>query len=74
MVNFQGEHDDAKRLPKISLNRSANSTIGGMYSVDDFGISSDLWIKESKINYNLNIWKSETVPLNRRVPDSRPEE
>ncbi|RUS84775.1 hypothetical protein EGW08_007459, partial [Elysia chlorotica] len=42
-------------------------------NADDFGVGSELRKKDSLIKYNLDIWRSDTIPLDRKVPNSRPE-
>ncbi|GFS18670.1 polypeptide N-acetylgalactosaminyltransferase [Elysia marginata] len=73
MREWEGEIEKIKFLLRSGVNQSN----GGLYNADDFGVGSELRNlrnRDSKDKYNLNIWKSETIPLDREVPDSRPEE
>ncbi|GFO11148.1 polypeptide n-acetylgalactosaminyltransferase [Plakobranchus ocellatus] len=60
----------------LELNNSSTSRNGAAnYSFDDGDRwLSDILSKESEKKYNLNIWRSDAIPLDRDVPDSRPEE
>ena len=72
LIGFNERHDSAADLHSIKSNQSGINS--KQFNADDFGVSTELRNKDNKNKYNLDIWRSDAIPLDRRVPDSRPKE